>query len=226
MPAQLPAIEFREPYDTADISQFIRTLRRRARTVLLFTALAGGAALLHALFATPQFTAQGALYLGETQQSGPNTGDADGTVNLSAYSTQSDVETQIELLTTGTLIKRAMLETGLNTTLRPSDKPRLTYWRWLFYHGGKTSSFQPGPQSLQVVNATLAGHYRLETGPDNSYSSMPSVTCLAPRSPYSLEPSAKWRTARPARCWCALPRRMRIMPPPAIWKHPQPRRPR
>ncbi len=41
MTAQLPAIEFREPYDTADISQFIRTLRRRARTVLLFTALAG-----------------------------------------------------------------------------------------------------------------------------------------------------------------------------------------
>ncbi len=79
------------------------------------------------------------------------------------------METQIELLTTGTLIKRAMLETGLNTTLRPSDKPRLTYWRWLFYDGGKTSSFQPGPQSLQVVNATLTGHYRLETGPDNSY---------------------------------------------------------
>lgn len=169
MPVQLPAIGLRETNDTADFGQFIRTLRRRARTVLLFTALTAFAALLHALFAIPQFTAQGALYLGETQQSGPSAGGDDGTVNLFAYSTQSDVETQIELLTTGTLIERAVLETGLNTTLRPAGRPALTYWRWRFFDGGSTSFFLPGPQSLQVVNATLAGRYRLETGPDNSY---------------------------------------------------------
>ncbi len=169
MPVQLPAIGLRETYDTADFGQLINTLRRRARTILLFTTLAGTAALLHALFATPQFTAQGALYLGDTQQSGPSTGNDDGTVNLFAYSTQSDVETQIELLTTGTLIERAVLETGLNTTLRPTGKPPLTYWRWRLFDGGNTSFFLPGPQSLQVVNATLAGRYRLEIGPDNSY---------------------------------------------------------
>jgi len=169
MSAQLPAIGLREAYDTADVSQFLRTLRRRARTVLLLTALTSCAALLHALFAVPQFTAQGALYLGETERGDPSAGDSDGTVNLLAYSTQSDVETQIELLTTGTLIEPAILETGLNTTLRPTNKPRLTYWRWLFFNGGNTASFLPGPQTLQVVNATLAGHYRLVTGPGNSY---------------------------------------------------------
>ncbi len=79
------------------------------------------------------------------------------------------METQIELLTTGTLIERAVLETGLNTTLRPAGSPPLTYWRWRVFNGGKTKSFMPGPQSLQVVQATLVGHYRLETGPDNSY---------------------------------------------------------
>lgn len=169
MSAQLPAIGFHEAYDTADVSQFLRTLRRRARTVLLLTALAGGGALLHALFAAPQFTAQGALYLGETAHGDTGGDDSAGPVNLFAYSTQSDVETQIELLTTGTLIERAILETGLNTTLRPAGKPPLTYWRWLVFHGGNTTSFLPGPQTLQVVNATLTGHYRLITGPDNSY---------------------------------------------------------
>jgi tyrosine-protein kinase Etk/Wzc len=169
MSMPLPAIGFRHVDDTADVSQFVHTLRRRARAVLILTALTGTAALLHALFATPQFTAQGALYLGETEQAGANAGGSDGTVNLFAYSTQSDVETQIELLTTGTLIERSILETGLNTTLRPVGKPPLTYWRWQFFDGGNTSSFLPGPQSLQVVNATLTGHYRLETGPDNSY---------------------------------------------------------
>lgn len=168
MPAQLPAIALHETHDTVDIGQFIRALRRRARTILLFMGLAGGAALLHVLFATPQFTARGALYLGETQ---PDNGgnDANGTLNLSAYSTQSSVETQIELLTTGTLIERAVLETGLNTTIRPSGTSALTYWRWRFFDGGNPQAFVPGPQSLEVVNATLAGHYRLKTGPDNSY---------------------------------------------------------
>ncbi|MCB5945663.1 polysaccharide biosynthesis tyrosine autokinase [Acidocella sp. KAb 2-4] len=169
MASQLPAIGIQEAYDTADISQFLRTLRRRSRTIVLFTGLAGGAALLYTLFATPQFTARGALYLGDTQQAAPGTGDSDGTVNLLAYSTQSDVETQIELLTTGTLVERAVLESGLNATLRPAGKPPLTYWRWLVFHGGNTRTFLPGPQSLQVVDATLTGRYRLEIGPNNTY---------------------------------------------------------
>lgn len=169
MQAQLPSVGLNEAYDKVDLSQVMRLLRARARTILLFTALAGGAALLYVLFAAPQFTAEGALYLGETQQDSSSSGNTNGTVDLSAYSTQSDVETQIELLTTGTLITRAVLETGLNTTIHPAGSPTLTYWRWRFLHGGDTGYFLPGPQSLQVVNATLVGHYTLETGPNNTY---------------------------------------------------------
>ncbi|MBU6448396.1 MAG: hypothetical protein KGQ26_02105 [Rhodospirillales bacterium] len=169
MQAQLPMVGLNDTYDKVDLSQAFRLLRARVRTILLFTILASAAALLYVLFATPQFTSQGALYLGETQQSSSSSGDANGTVDLSAYSTQSDVETQIELLTTGTLITRAALETGLNTAIYKAGKSPLSYWRWRFLHGGDTRYFLPGPQSLQVVNATLAGHYMLETGPNNSY---------------------------------------------------------
>lgn len=169
MQAQLPTVRFQDSYETVDVRQLFSILGRRIHVILFFTFIVAAAAILHVLFATPQFTAHGALYLGETQQEGPGAGDANGTVNLSAYSTTSDVETQIELLTTGTLIQRAILETGLNTSIKPSNTARLTYWRWRVLDGGSTQAFVPSPNALQIVNASLAGHYRLVTGPGNSY---------------------------------------------------------
>ncbi len=157
-----------QQHDTVDIGQFVKLLRRRAKTIMLFTLLSTGVALLHVLFATPQFTARGVLYLGDTQ---PSDGSADpaSSISLSAYSTQSDVETQIELISTGALIERAVLETGLNAQIRPAGTPPLTYWRWKLFAHGRTSVFVPGPQALQVINAIDPGNYRLVTGPENSY---------------------------------------------------------
>jgi uncharacterized protein involved in exopolysaccharide biosynthesis len=156
-----------KPHDTVDVGLFMRTLRRRAGTILLCTFLAAGLALSHVLFAVPQFTAEGTLYLGDTQAN--QGGDGSGNLNLSAYSTQADVETQVELLSTGALVEGTVLKTGLNAKIRPAGAPRLTYWRWRFFRGGSTQDFVPGPQSLQVVNATDAGRFRLVTGPDNTY---------------------------------------------------------
>lgn len=168
MHAQLPSTVFAEQYDTVDFGQFLGTLKRRGATIIIFTVLAASVALVHVLLSVPQFTAQGVLYLGETQDSG-DAGDPAGAVNLSAYSTQSDVETQIGLLTTGTLINRAVLETGLNTTVRPAGQPPLTYWRWRAFSHGKTAVFAPRPRTLQAVNATLVGNFRIVAGPDNTY---------------------------------------------------------
>lgn len=157
-----------EHYDTVDFGQFLGALKAHALTIAGFIAAAGLLALVHVMLATPQFLAQGVLYLGETQHDS-DTSDASGPVNLSAYSTQSDVETQIGLLTTGTLVQRAVLETGLNSTLKPAGTAPLTYWRWKFFWHGGTRYFQPGPLTLQAVNTTLAGDYRIVTGPDNTY---------------------------------------------------------
>ncbi|WP_174502369.1 polysaccharide biosynthesis tyrosine autokinase [Acidiphilium sp. C61] len=172
MATQLPAIGFHahhEPHDIVDFGLFLRTLRQQARTILLFTGIAAAAALLHVLLAVPQFTASGALYLGETQQGSGSGGGSSNAVNLSAYAQQSDVETQIELLTTGTLIQRAVLETGLNATIHPAGAPALRYWRWKWLDHGSTKAFLPAADALRVVDATLVGKFRLVTGAGNTY---------------------------------------------------------
>jgi tyrosine-protein kinase Etk/Wzc len=168
MTTQLPDLKLNDHYETVDFGQFLGAMRQRLATIAIFIGIAAFIALAHVLFATPQFTAQGVLYLGETQNTSDSS-DLSGAVNLSAYATQSDVETQIGLLTTGTLIQRAVLETGLNTTLRSTGAPPLTYWRWRLFWHASTDVFTPGPQDLEVVNATLAGRFRIVTGPDNTY---------------------------------------------------------
>lgn len=167
MSVQLPSTALADPYDTVDFGHLLTVLKRRAFTILLFVALFAAAALAHVLLATPQFMAQGMLYLGETQDTG-NSSDS-GTVNLSAYATESDVETQIGLLTTGTLIERAVLESGLNTTLRPAGAPPLTYWRWQLFAKGDTGVFLPAHQGLQVVDTTLPGKFRIIIGRNGTY---------------------------------------------------------
>lgn len=171
MSTHLPATSFAPQHDAIDLAQIGGILRRHVLTIVIFVAIATCLALFHVLFSVPQFTAKGVLYLGDTQSTdnAPAANAASGLNFLSDYSMQSDVETQIELITARALIERAILETGLNTTITHAGAPALTYWRWKLYHGGQTSSFAPGPDTLQALYATTPGKYRLITGANNSY---------------------------------------------------------
>ena len=60
LPVTLPAAT----YDTIDIAQIVQSLRRQAGLIAAIVAATTLMALLHTLLATPQFTANGALYLG------------------------------------------------------------------------------------------------------------------------------------------------------------------
>jgi uncharacterized protein involved in exopolysaccharide biosynthesis/Mrp family chromosome partitioning ATPase len=166
----LPVTKFAQPNDTIDLGQVGHILRRRLGTIAFFVVGATLFALIHVLFAIPQFTAHGALYLGDAQGSGGQAPADQGNLNfLTDYSNTSDVETQIELITAGALVEHAVLETGLNAQITPAGSPPLTYWRWKWYHGGQTSSFQPGKTTLQALYATVPGNYRIVLGADNSY---------------------------------------------------------
>jgi tyrosine-protein kinase Etk/Wzc len=168
--ANLPTTNFQQPTETIDIGQMGHIFRRRAGTILFFVAGATVLALLHVLFSVPQFTARGALYLGDAQSASGAPADAASNLNfLSDFSNQSDVETQIELITAGALVEHAVLETGLNAQIMPAGSPPLTYWRWQFYHGGRMSSFKPGVDTLQALYATVPGAYRIVIGANNSY---------------------------------------------------------
>ena len=62
-----------------------------------------------------------------------------------------------------------MLETGLNAQIRPAGTPPLTYWRWRLFDHGDTSSFSPGPDTLEALFATTPGRYRLVIGENGNY---------------------------------------------------------
>jgi len=163
-PVQLPA------YDTIDVGQILKILRRRAGIIAIMTFGAAFLALLHVLFTVPTFTASGTLYLGDAQSSGAAPSDSgSGLSFLGDYSNGSDVETQIELITAGALVKNALLETGLNAQITPAGAPKLTFWRWKLYDHGQTDSFLPGPDTLQALYATTPGAYHLVIGQNGSY---------------------------------------------------------
>jgi uncharacterized protein involved in exopolysaccharide biosynthesis/Mrp family chromosome partitioning ATPase len=168
LPVTLPAAA--AAYDTIDISQIVQSLRRRAGLIAAIVAAATFMALLHTLLATPQFTANGALYLGDAHGTAAAVPDDGNGLNfLSDYATESDVETQIELITAGALVEHAVLETGLNAQINPASTPPLTYWRWRLYDHGDTGSFAPGPDTLQALYASTPGRYRLVIGDNGNY---------------------------------------------------------
>jgi uncharacterized protein involved in exopolysaccharide biosynthesis/Mrp family chromosome partitioning ATPase len=173
LPATIPS----PSYDTIDGRQILQILRRRAGMIAAITAGATICALLQVLFATPQFTVHGTLYLGDTQSGGDQTSGA-GLNIMADYSGANDVETQIEQVTAGALVENAVLATGLNAQITPADAPPLTYWRWKFYDGGRMSSFLPGPNTLQALYATTPGNYRLLIGQHNNYELYTEATFL------------------------------------------------
>lgn len=167
LPVTLPAPT---AYDAIDIGQIVQSLRRQAGLILAIVAAATLIALLHTLLATPQFTANGALYLGDAHSNAAAAPDNGSGLNfLSDYVTESDVETQIELITAGALVEHAVLETGLNAQINPAGTQPLTYWRWRLYEHGDTSSFAPGPDTLQALYASTPGTYRLVIGENGNY---------------------------------------------------------
>ncbi|HEY1855726.1 GumC family protein [Acidocella sp.] len=170
MATTLPATTFAQPTETIDLGDVRSLLRRRAGTIGIFVIGATIFAIIHVLLATPQFTARGAMYLGDASAGvPPSSGNGTDLNFLSDYSNQSDVNTQIELITAGALVQHAVLETGLNAQVTPAETPPMTYWRWRFLHGGQTSAFAPGPDTLQALYATTPGAYRLVLGQDNNY---------------------------------------------------------
>ncbi len=160
---------FREPTDTVDMSEIVSLMRRRAS--LIGMCIAGGIflALLVVLFATPQFTAHGALYLGDAQSTGGG-GETQSDLGFGEnFAAQSDVETQIELITSKALVQQALMETGLNARVDPAGARPPNYLQWRLRDGGQISAYLPPPDGLQVLYAQNPGKYKIVLGANGAY---------------------------------------------------------
>ena len=143
--------------DEIDLGEIGRTVTRQWRKIAAITAVTTMFALVHVLFARPQFTVEGSLYLGDAQ-SGSDTGQAvsSGPNFLSEFQSVSDVETQIELIQSKALLEQAILESGLNAPIARQAAPRLNYWKWRLFYGKEVSAFGPQPGDLEALFATFA----------------------------------------------------------------------
>jgi uncharacterized protein involved in exopolysaccharide biosynthesis len=96
---------FHENEADIDLGEIGRTISRQWRKVAIITVLATVFAVFYVLFARPQFTVDGSLYLGDAQ-SGGNAAQAlsSGPNFLSDFQSVSDVETQIELIQSKALL--------------------------------------------------------------------------------------------------------------------------
>jgi tyrosine-protein kinase Etk/Wzc len=140
-----------------DLGEIGRTVSRQWRKVAIITALATVFAVCYVLFARPQFTVDGSLYLGDAQ-SGGNAAQAlsSGPNFLSDFQSVSDVETQIELIQSKALLEQAILETGLNSPITREGTPQLNFWKWRLFHGKAIAAFGPNPGDIEALFATFA----------------------------------------------------------------------
>jgi tyrosine-protein kinase Etk/Wzc len=142
--------------DEVSVSDVLLTLRRHLRSILVITAIFGTVSLLYLLFTTPVFTITGTLYLGDARAAAPVSQNDGGLGFLSDFQAISDINTQIELISNKALVERAILESGLNTTVTSDDAPTLTFWRWAMLYSHSVDAFAPQPGDLQATDATFS----------------------------------------------------------------------
>lgn len=170
--------QFGEGSDDIDLPDIGRSLRRQWRKIAIFAACTTFIALLVVLFSSPIFSLNGSLFFGNAQLLSTPQGNA-GTNLLTSFQNINDVPTEVELIQSRALVEQAILETGLNVTVEPTDFEPLTYWRWRFEHGKSVDAFAPKPNGLKILYATLAdpgsegADFTLQFGQNGTYQILP-----------------------------------------------------
>ncbi len=171
---QLPSL--RQSSDSVDFVEIANLLRRRLWFIAAFVAAGTFLALLHVMLAIPVFTAHGALYLGDAQSTAGGTPDSPSNLGFSEnFSAQSDVETEIELITSKAIVQEALMQTGLNAKIQPVDAKPLSFWRWRIKDGGGITAYLPGPDGLQALYASAPGSYTVVLGTNGTYRIYPKA---------------------------------------------------
>ena len=179
MESALPPQSLNPPSDTVDFAEIGALLARRFWVIVLFVAAGTILALVTVFTAVPQFTATGALYLGDAQSAAGGSTDSSGLFSQN-FSSESDIETQIELITSKGIVQQALLETGLNAKIVPSYATKLRFWRWRIRDHANIIAYQPGPDALQALYATQPGSYKVVLGKANAYSIYPKTGAARP----------------------------------------------
>ncbi|HTQ08037.1 MAG TPA: GNVR domain-containing protein [Polyangiaceae bacterium] len=123
-PAPEPA-----PRDALSGAELWRLVRRHYGMVLAVGVVTLGVVLAFTLFSRMEFRASGRLYLGELE--GPKRAGPSESERLDfSGETQGDVWSEVEIMTSSELVKRAILTSGANVEVEVSGRPAPRYLAW------------------------------------------------------------------------------------------------
>lgn len=113
--------------DSIDLSQLWGMVRDNARLVFAIAGVVFVAVMAFCLSSRMMFTSVGRLYLGELEGKVPASGN---NIEISA-STSSEASSEIEVLRSRSMVRRAVLASGLNVTIAPPGWKSPRFWKWL-----------------------------------------------------------------------------------------------
>ncbi|HEX2659355.1 MAG TPA: hypothetical protein VHU40_13825, partial [Polyangia bacterium] len=140
-------------FERVDLRQLWQVAAERWRSILACALVVVTSVSLITMFGRMNFKTRGSLYLGELQdKAGLPVGQSD---QLDVFGGRSgDVGTEIEILKSGDLLKRAVLATGLNVRLAPEGWTAPRYWRWRLGQRD-LELLDRGARTLSATNVTL-----------------------------------------------------------------------
>lgn len=143
--------------DEIDVREFLRVLVRAWPWVFVSLILGVSIAMSHVLWSKPIFESTSALYLGDSKggKADPGPGAAGLLQGLGLQTMGGGVETQIQILQGRSLLERAILESGLNTSILPAGTTPVRFWQWKLAHKDPRI-FRPSPEALDVSFAILS----------------------------------------------------------------------
>jgi tyrosine-protein kinase Etk/Wzc len=143
--------------DTAEhlsLTDIYVILQRQRHTVAACAAVVLGAVVAVTLLSPMGFRARGSLYLGELQEVRPSQSTLPEQLDFLG-GRSGDVGTEIEILRSRTLVKRAVLASGLNVSLAPPEWKAPRYWRWRL-EGRVPHLLDVGPRQVLAAGAEVA----------------------------------------------------------------------
>jgi tyrosine-protein kinase Etk/Wzc len=142
------------PSDRLELAQLVDLLRHHWRFILGVAGAVFACVIAATLFSRMEFRSSGRLYLGELGDSGRPAAQRPDEIDLSGDA-HADVQSEIEIITSRSLVSRAILESGLNVDLTPAGWKPVRYWQWL--SSGRDPALLDGvTRELGVERASLA----------------------------------------------------------------------
>lgn len=123
----MPTSEYQPPpADTVDLVQLAGLITQRRRFIVLCAAVMFSLVMVITMFSSVKFSASSRMYLGELS----STTTAGGEEAELGPTSNSDIGSEVEILSSRSLVSKAVLLAGINAPIKYLGESSTPYWRW------------------------------------------------------------------------------------------------